>query len=138
MKFFLDNCVSITLVKGIRIFAEIQNYQLVHLTDLFPPDKPDTEWIREIAQDKDWIIVSGDPRISRGAAERRAWHESGLTAFFLGEGWASQTFWKQAECLVHWWPKIVLKARDTQTQSGSGFLIPLRGKEFKLIYPPLN
>jgi hypothetical protein len=58
-----------------------------------------------------------------------------INCFFLDDGWASQNFWKQAEGLVHWWPRIVLKARDAQR--GSGFLIPLKGKGFKQIYPAL-
>lgn len=76
--------------------------------------------------------MSGDPRITRGRAEQAAWQESGLTAFFFGAGWASQSYWNQATDIVRWWPEIVLQTRSAP--AGSGFLIPLRGKEFQRVY----
>ena len=134
MRFFFDNCVSITYVRALSILAEIQGYQLVHLTERFAADTPDEEWIRALTRDGDWVIISGDPRISRGQAPRRAWQESCLTAFFFANGWASRGFWKQAESLVHWWPQIVLKAREATP--GTGYLMPWNGKDFRQIYTP--
>ena len=134
MRFFFDNCVSLRFVEALRILAQIQEYELVHLAERFAPDTSDEEWIRGLADDGDWVIISGDPRISRGQAQRRAWQESDLTAFFFADGWASKGFWKQAESLVHWWPQIVLKAREAPP--GTGFLMPWNGKDFKQIYTP--
>ena len=134
MRFFFDNCVSVRFVQALRILAQIQEYELVHLTERFAADTPDEEWIRRLASDGDWVIISGDPRISRGQAQRKAWQESGLTAFFFADGWASKGFWKQAESLVHWWPQIVLKAREST--SGTGFLMPWNARDFKQIYTP--
>ena len=133
MRFFFDNCVSIKFVEALAILAQIQEYEIVHLTSKFAADTKDEEWIRSLAKDGDWVIISGDPRISRGQAQRKAWQESGLTTFFFADGWASKGFWKQAESLVHWWPQIVLKARETT--AGTGYLMPWNGKEFKQIYP---
>ena len=110
MRFFFDNCVSVRFVQALRILAQIQEYELVHLTERFAADTPDEEWIRRLASDGDWVIISDDPRISRGQAQRKTWQESGLTAFFFADGWASKGFRKQAESLVHWWPQIVLKS----------------------------
>ena len=134
MRFFFDNCVSIKFVQALSILARIQEYELVHLTERFAPDTKDEEWIRSLADEGQWVIISGDPRISKGQAQRIAWKESGFTAFFFADGWASKGFWKQAESLVHWWPQIVLRAREAAP--GSGYLIPLSGKEFRQIYPP--
>ena len=53
---------------------------------MFRRDTPDQEWLATLAEEGDWVIVSGDPRITRGKHERQAWLESGLTAFFLGKG----------------------------------------------------
>jgi hypothetical protein len=134
VKFFFDNCISPKFVESLRILAQIQGYELIHLTEKFPADTIDEEWIRTLASDGEWVIISGDPRISKGQAQRRAWQESGLTAFFFADGWASRGFWKQAESLIHWWPQIVLKAREAVP--GSGFLIPWAGKDFKQVYLP--
>lgn len=137
MKFFLDNCIAPVFAKALNLLAERQGYPIFHLRDKFPPDIKDPVWIPALAQEsEDWIIVSGDPRISRGKAERQAWQESQLTAFFFGDGWASRRYWHQAEDLVHWWPKIVLEAE--KAPKGKGFLIPLNGKEFKVLYDPLD
>lgn len=134
MRFFLDNCISPVHAKALRILAEVQEYEILHLSEKFARDTPDHEWIGELGREGDWVIVSGDPRITRGRAERAAWHESGLTAFFFGKGWASRSYWKLAADLVTWWPTIVLVAR--QSPPGSGFLLPLKGREPKLIYEP--
>ena len=135
MKFFFDNCISPAYVKALRILAAVQGYDLVHLAEKFNrADVKDVEWLHTLGTEGGWVIVSGDPRIARGQAERKAWMESGLTAFFLGDGWSSLGFWKQAEHLIGWWPRIVLKARDPTLKTGTGFILPLRGKEFKQIY----
>lgn len=136
MKFFLDNCIAPVFVKALNILAERQGYPIVHLRKNFPANTKDPEWIRALGEEGDWIIVSGDPRISRGKAEQQAWQESRLTAFFFGDGWASRKYWNQAEDLVHWWPKIVLEA--VKAPKGKGFLIPINGKEFKVLYDPLE
>jgi predicted nuclease of predicted toxin-antitoxin system len=89
VKFFLDNCIAPVFAKVLNILAERQGHPIVHLRDKFPPDTKDPEWIRALAEEGEWIIVSGDPRISREKAERQAWQESRLTAFFFGDGWTS-------------------------------------------------
>ena len=71
MRFFFDNCVSIIFVQALSILAQVQGYELVHLTDRFAADTADEEWIRSLARDGDWVIISGDPRISRGQAQKK-------------------------------------------------------------------
>ena len=136
MKFFLDNCIAPVYAEALNILAKKQGYPIVHLREKFPPSTKDPAWIRALADEGEWIIVSGDPRISRGKAEREAWHESRLTAFFFGSGWSSRSYWNQAEDIVHWWPRIVLEAE--KAPRGKGFLIPLNGREFQVIYDPLE
>lgn len=134
MRIFIDNCISPVIADAIKVLAEVQQYEIIHLRDRFPVNTPDSQWLGELGLEGDWIVVSADPRISRGKAEKAAWHESGLTAFFLAKGWANQKFWKQAAHLVKWWPEIVLEARDTAP--GTGYEIPLRGSQFRTIYAP--
>jgi hypothetical protein len=35
VRFFFDNCVSIKFVQALSILAQVQGYELVHLTDQF-------------------------------------------------------------------------------------------------------
>jgi hypothetical protein len=74
-------------------------------------------------------VISG----SRNPAERKAWLEGGLTAFFFADNWSNDSYWNQAADLVFWWSRIVLCARDHPT--GHGFLIKKRARDFQQIYP---
>lgn len=136
MRFFLDNCIAPVYAEVLKLLAEKQGYPIVHLREKFSSDTKDEDWIRTLAVEEDWIIVSGDPRITRGKTEREAWRESRITAFFFGHGWSSRSYWNQAEDIVHWWPRIVLEAE--KAPRGKGFLIPLKGKEFQVLYDPLG
>lgn len=77
----------------------------------FDEATPDVEWIQTIGQQGDWVIISGDLRITRNRVERRVWIESGLTAFFFGDAWSRKEYWKKAADLIAWWPDITRTAR---------------------------
>jgi hypothetical protein len=134
VRLFFDNTVSRAVVQALALLAQAQGVEVRHLLDRFAASTPDLEWISKLREEGDWVIVSGDTRISRSVAERAAWHESGLTAFFLGDGFSSRKFWVQAGELVKWCPIIVDTAKRCTT--GSGFLLPFKGSEPKLIYEP--
>ena len=134
MKFFLDNNISPVHAEALAILGEVQKHDIHHLRTFFSPETPDLDWIRVLAEDGGWTIVSGDQRIARNKAERAAWQESGLTAFFFADDWGTRGFWKQAETLIHWWPSIVLEAGRCVV--GTGYLIPVKAKEMKVIYSP--
>jgi len=118
---------------GLRGFGAIQGNEIVHLRERFAEDCPDLEWIHALATDGDWVIVSGDLRITRNPVERAAWHESGLTAFFFGDAWSRSQYWKKAAELVEWWPEIVSKARSHPRSHG--FEIPKSATRMRQIYP---
>ncbi len=124
MKFFLDNTLPPRLAEALRALEGPQGYAIKHLREMFQPDTPDVEWIRKLAAEGEWVMISGDVRISRNQFERRAWIESGLTAFFLAKGWSGLKLWDQAWRLVRWWPEIVAQAE--KIRPGAGFIVPLR------------
>jgi hypothetical protein len=121
------------MARALGQLAASQGIEVVHLQDRFEPSTPDTEWIPRI-REEGFVIVSGDPRITRNPANREAWLESGLTAFFLADGWAQRRFWVQASELVRWFPVMVETAR--RCTPGSGFLLPFKGTAPTKIYPP--
>lgn len=130
MRFFLDNCIAPAIAQALAILAEREGYPpLTYLRQKFAPETPDIEWITQLGNEGDWVIVSGDPRISRGRHEREAWLESGLTAFFLAKGWMNQKLWDQAWQLIRWWPHIVAQAQAVRP--GAGFLVPWNGTKFQ-------
>ena len=132
MRFFIDNCISVNLAEGIKAMESPRGIVVEHLTEYFEEGTPDTEWIPVLAADGDWVVVSGDPKITRSKAERAVWMESGLTGFFFANRLSEKRFWVQAGILVHWWPIIVDTARAAP--SGSGFLVPLQGRQMKTAY----
>jgi PIN like domain len=100
LKFFFDNTTTPRLVAALRALEGGEGHKLEHLRERFAPDTPDVNWIRTLGTEGDWVIISGDVRISQNQFERRAWLESGLTAFFLGKGWTTLKLW------MRWTPKF--------------------------------
>ena len=131
MRFFFDNCVSPRLVEVLRLLDP--RHELVHLRERFDPATPDPDWIKALGAEGDWIIVSGDPRISRGLAERAAWIESGLTAFFCGDAWGSRRLLVQASELLRLWDDILERSKNAE--KGSGYLLEFRTRGPRQIYP---
>jgi PIN domain-containing protein len=131
VRFFFDNCVSPHIVEALVCLEP--RHELVHLRARFAPSTPDPEWIRQLGQEVDWIIISGDPRISRGQAEKAAWVESGLTAFFCGEAWQNRRLVLQASELLRWWDHIVLRSKNAE--KGSGHFMEFGMREPRQIYP---
>ena len=119
--------------KGMNALSEADGHTFVHLREKFRDDEKDPVWLRALGVEGDWIILSGDTRISRSPIERAAWIESNLTAFFFGEPWMNDHYWKKTAGLVAWWQVILAQAK--KTPAGHGFLLPKGGKELKQIYP---
>ena len=131
MRFFIDNCLPPRLANALDALDD--QHDVVALRRKFPPDAKDPDWLRELAKERDWVVVSGDPRIARGRHEREAWLQSGLTAFFLEPGWTNLAFWTQASKLIQWWPIIVRQAEAIR--AGAGFFVPVRGTKLRQVRP---
>lgn len=132
MKFFFDNCLSHKFVKALTALSKEGECTIIHLSDKFTPDTKDEEWIKTLAQEEEWVIISADPRIARDRGPRQAWRESNLTAFFFEGKLIECNFWKQAKHIVEWWPKILQEAKNAH--KGAGYLINIKSKDFKQIY----
>ncbi len=133
MKFFFDNCISPHLAKGFAAMSESQSHTIAHLRTKFDAETIDVDWIRELGREGDWVIVSGDARITRNPAEREAWRQSGLTAFFFLPPFQTDSFWVQAAALVKWWPEISLQAK--RAPKHHGYYVPKSGKTLQKIHP---
>ena len=123
MNFFFDNCLPPRLAKAINELSK--NNTIVHLRDRFAPDTPDIKWLTDLAKEQ-WIIVSGDYRITKNPHEKRAWLESNNPAFFFTKSWTKQDFWMQAYKLVKCWPDI--ERISSKIKPNQGYEISPRGK----------
>lgn len=133
MKFFLDNCLSPHHADGLRGFAGYLGHEFKHLREIFDEDTADVEWITALGKERGWIILSGDSKITRNPAERAAWHESRMTAFFFTSGFDNLNYWKKAAEIMRWWQDIQDQAR--KTPEGHGFYLPWKGNAMQQIYP---
>ncbi|MBI3826335.1 MAG: hypothetical protein HY294_10095 [Candidatus Rokubacteria bacterium] len=130
MRFFFDNTMSPALARAVAALESASDRNdVVHLRTKFAANTNDVAWIRALGQERDWVIVSGDLHIMRNPAERAAWRESGLTAFFLKNAWADQKLWLYAARFVGWWPHIVTQAKIIT--KGKGFLVPFKSTRFE-------
>ena len=131
MKFFFDNCISPNIVDALLCLDS--RHTLTHLRTKFASNTPDVDWIRALAKEGGWIVISGDTRISRGRAERAAWLESQLTTFFFAEGWSNHPLMVQASELFRLWPTILEHAKSAP--HGHGYTMGYRANEPRQIYP---
>ena len=137
MKFFLDNNISHRLAAALLSLeyrVERENWTIKHLRDLFEPQTEDIAWLEALGREGEWIVISGDIRISRNPTERAAWRESGLTPFFFASQYPEKNIWTQVTHFLHWWPEITREAREhREAPEGSGYVIPMQGKKWRII-----
>jgi predicted nuclease of predicted toxin-antitoxin system len=131
MRFFLDNCLAIRHARALNEMVK-PDHSFTHLQDKFPADTKDEKWIRQLGEERDWIVISGDYRIGKSAHERAAWHQSGLTVFFLSKGWTNIPPLQQHSKLSLIPDDIIERA--STARPGSGFSISINGK-IEQVYP---
>jgi len=91
VKFLFDNNLAPKLAHGLNEMVE-PHHRIFHLKDKFPGNTKDEVWMKSLAAEDDWVIVTADVRISRNPHEVRAWKEAAHTVFFLKSGWTDLTF----------------------------------------------
>ena len=134
MRFFADNNIAPAIAEALNALSSKDGHEVHHLRKRFAASTGDLAWLAELGEEGDWVILSGDYRITRRPHERAAWLSSGLTAFFLARGWTTAGFDDQAWMLVRWWPHIVAQA--ARVEPGAGFEIPFRATgKFRILSP---
>jgi predicted nuclease of predicted toxin-antitoxin system len=131
MKFFLDNCLAIRHARALSEMVKPE-HSFTHLQENFPPNAKDEEWIRKLGEEGKWVVISGDYRIGKNAHERAAWHQSGLTVFFLNKGWTNLPPLQQHSKLALILDDIIQHA--STAKQGAGFMISVNGKIVQ-VYP---
>jgi len=99
MKFFFDNCISPKLARAIHALIE-PDHKVEHLRDRFVPSTKDTEWIQQLADEGNWVIVTADHRIRTRPQERQVWKAAKLTTFFMADAFEQLPAWEQVKWMV--------------------------------------
>lgn len=123
MNYFFDNNLSPHLAAGIAAFSryDARIGQVVHLRTKFDPCTPDEDWLRALADEGLWCVVSRDA-FNKSRAERELVRQHGLSVVTLARQW-NVPFWEQAQLLVEWWPTIVSVTSQTHR---AAYRVPFR------------
>jgi len=124
MKFLLDRYMPVRQAHALNALSSPE-HSFVHLHDKFGADHPDEEWIRALANEGGWVLLSGDARTGSSPHECSAWRDSGLAIFCLSRGWSKMTAVEQHARLAVLLPKIVEKAE--RASPGCGYTILVNG-----------
>jgi hypothetical protein len=125
VRFFFDNNLPPKLAKSLNVLVQ-PDHQVVHLKDRFAANTTDETWMSELAKEPNWVIISGDIRISKNPHEVAAWRAAGHTTFFLKPGWTNCSFWVQAWKFVKCFPDII--TATAKAKSGTFFAVATNGK----------
>jgi len=127
VKFVLEHSLSPRLSNALAALEGEDGEEVEHLRDRnIPQETLDEVWLPRLARDApDCIVITADPRITRGAHERAAWLEAGLTTVFL-RSFADLPFDEQAARLVRWWPEI--RKRAKRAKRGAGLVVSVNGR----------
>jgi hypothetical protein len=124
VRFFVDNNLAPKLARGLNEFVKGE-HEVVHLRDRHAPSTPDVEWMKRLAAEPGWIILSADVRIGRNPHEVEAWKQAGHVIFFLKAGWTNIDFWQQATKLAKCFPEIIERAQ--RAKPGDSFMVTTKG-----------
>jgi hypothetical protein len=125
MRFIFDNNLSPRLAKALNALREQDGDSVAHLRERGLDSVPDEEYIRQLAQEDDWTVVTCDIAISRKPHQVQAWLDSGLIFVILKKGWISLDFWKKAWKLIKLWREI--RSAVARCRQGSGITVPVSG-----------
>jgi hypothetical protein len=91
----------------------------------FDKETDDETWIKRLGEDKpaDWIVVTGDKRITKNKAERAAWVRAGLKGFVLAPAFQKTPMHHQAALLLWRWPGM--EVFILAAAAGSLFELPI-------------
>jgi PIN like domain len=131
LKVFLDNNLSPHLAHGLNTLLEPEGDQVVHLSDKFPRNIADQDWIEFLADEGGWVVISADRRIGRNPIEREAWRRSRLVVFLLAPQWGKSSSIEIAWRLLRSWVRI----RDTAAmmEPPAAFEVPFSSTKLRVL-----
>lgn len=104
-------------------------HDITYLAEKFSTSISDLDWIANLSKDGQWIVVSGDRRITRNHAEYHAFRNSNLIGLFLSQGLNKAPVIKQMERLLALWPSIITVAATVQ--GGAMFELPIKSTKLR-------
>ncbi|MGP3711768.1 DUF5615 family PIN-like protein [Brucella sp. RRSP16] len=128
MKVLVDENLPPALARSLNALF-VHKHEVTHVRELYGPGVTDVQWIRELSAEGRWIVISGDRRITRNAAEYNAFRSSNLVGFFLSKGLYKSPVVKQMERILALWENIEKQADIVQ--GGAMFELPMTSTRIK-------
>lgn len=109
MKVLFDNNLAPALARALNELF-VGQHEIIALRDKFPANTADIDWINALNKEGKWVIISGDRRITRNKAEKRAFVSSKLIGFFLSSSLKDAKVTIQMQRILALWDDICLLA----------------------------
>jgi hypothetical protein len=123
VKVFFDHNMSPAMARALAELFKKQ-HEVIFLAEKFARDTRDIEWMSTLSGEGQWVVISGDRRITRNHADRQAFRNSNLIGFFLSEGLYKASVIKQMERILALWPSI--ESLCETVHSGAMFELPMK------------
>jgi PIN like domain len=119
--FFFDN----TFPPQLAVILRALKVDARHLQDDFPPDTADVDWLPEVGR-REWVVVTGDRRITKKPPERKALEEANVIAVFMAKGFTSKQIFDLVSSFIKWWPDI--ERAVSRVKPGTSLEVSVNGK----------
>lgn len=77
----------------------------------FPAGTADEDWISELGQRGNFVVVTRDGEILNAAVRRDAWRASRVRLLLLDKKWGLMPIREIVRALLYWWPLMVRYAQ---------------------------
>ena len=105
---------------------ENEGVKVEHLNSKFAPDTPDIVWLKSLADEGDWFVITKDSQIRKRTNERKAWKDSHIPVVYLAKSWMSFSFWDIVWRFIKSWPE--LKQCIMVNKNKESFELTVKGK----------
>jgi len=118
-----------------RAFRELfrGEHEVTTLAEKFRSDAPDVEWITKLSEEGNWIVVSGDRRITKNRAEYQAFRNSKLIGLFLSPGLNKSKVTRQMQRILTLWENIEIVTKTVA--GGAMFELPTTSNRLRQLKP---
>ena len=125
MKCLFDNNLPSKLARTLNFLEGDEGISVEHIKEKFSASTPDVDWIKTLANEGDWFIITKDNQIRKKPHERKAWQESHIPIVFLHKTWMAHAFWEIAWRLIRYWPE--LKKTINENKKIESFELSVKG-----------
>lgn len=93
-----------------------------------PASAPDEFWAAAFQRFGGTIAITGDKNIAKRPHQMLAFHDCGLTCFFIAQAWGGLDLTFKCAHIIRWWPDIRTQIESTSSQQSWWVPGGLRGK----------